>query len=70
MRSEIVSRAQENVTNRYELCLKAAKVTRCLHFASTNTQYAINDAFVHLAMPERVSVQALGERPQAVISLI
>lgn len=57
MRSEIVFRAQDTLSNRYELCRTAAKVTRLLHFLSNNTPDAINDAFVKVAHPG-VSFQA------------
>ena len=50
MRLNMIALANATLTNRYELCRIAAKVTRCIHFASSNTQSAINDAFTHLAL--------------------
>ena len=60
MRSEIVFRAEENTANRYQLCCLAAKVTRRLHFLSTNTSDAINDALVQLAMSDQGYCQLMG----------
>ncbi len=62
MRSEMVFRAQGNLANRYELCQAAAKVTRRLHFLSSNTQDAINDAFGQVA---KSPVGCLGLREKA-----
>ena len=49
MRSTLVFRAHDKVSNRYELCRLASRVTRRLHFASCDTQTAINDTFVSIA---------------------
>ena len=49
MRSTLVFRAHDKVSNRYELCRLASRVTRRLHFASCDTQSAINDTFVSIA---------------------
>jgi hypothetical protein len=49
MRSELLFRAHEKVTNRYLLCQATAKTTRCLDFVSANTTDAITDAFVRIA---------------------
>jgi len=48
MRSEQVFRAAEHISNRYELCRLAAKTTRRLHFVSSSTQDAIQDAFMQV----------------------
>jgi len=50
MRSEQVFRATEQIGNRYVLCRLTAKTTRRLHFASLNTQDAIQDAFVRVCL--------------------
>ncbi len=60
LRSEIVFRAEENTANRYQLCCLAAKVTRRLHFLSTKTSDAINDALVQLAMCDLGHCQLVG----------
>ncbi|MEG9437134.1 hypothetical protein JAO29_13325 [Edaphobacter sp. HDX4] len=49
MRSEVIFRAKETLSNRYQLCQTAAKTTRRLHIASRNTQDTINSAFEKIA---------------------
>ena len=66
MRSEIVFRAQDSLSNRYELCRTTAKVTRLLHFLSHYTADAINDAFVRVANPPRGPFDTLEEEAQCV----
>ena len=49
MRSELIFRAKETVTNKYKLCQTASKATRRLHISSTNTTDTINSAFARIA---------------------
>jgi hypothetical protein len=49
MRSELIFRARETVTNKYKLCQTASKATRRLHISSTNTTDTINSAFARIA---------------------
>jgi hypothetical protein len=49
MRSQLIFQAQERITNRYKLCHAVARVTRRLHFSSSNTEDAISDAFLRVA---------------------
>ena len=51
MRCEQVFRANDQISNRYELCRLTARMTRRLHFASANTHDAIEDAFVRVGQP-------------------
>ncbi len=53
------------MVNRYHLCQMAAKVTRRLHFLSTNTTDAINDALVQLAAADRDPILATKYSPKA-----
>ena len=64
MRSDQVFRAREQIGNPYLLCRLTARTTRCLHFASSNTQDAIDDALTRLsqAAPETVPNPADRER--------
>jgi hypothetical protein len=56
MRSEIIFRASEKISNKYKLCQTASKATRQLHIASTNTQETINNAFVRIAAESNITV--------------
>jgi hypothetical protein len=49
MRSELIFRAKETVTNKYKLCQTASKATRRLHISATNTTDTINSAFARIA---------------------
>jgi hypothetical protein len=54
MRSELVFRALVQVSNRYQLCLLAIKVTRKLHKPNTPVEGTISDVLdrFHAAHPE------------------
>ena len=49
MRSELIFRAKEIVSNKYKLCQTASKATRRLHISATNTTDTINSAFARIA---------------------
>jgi hypothetical protein len=49
MRSELIFRAKETVSNKYKLCQTASKATRRLHISSKNTTDTINSAFARIA---------------------
>ena len=59
MRSEAIFRAQEIISNRYNLCQTVAKATRQLHISSRNPQDTINTAFAKIAsgLDSRVPVE-------------
>jgi hypothetical protein len=61
MRSELIFRAKETVTNKYKLCQAASKATRRLHISSTNTTDTINSAFARIAddLSEAIAVSPL-----------
>lgn len=48
MNSDMVFSAAKVIDNRYLLCRLTSSTARCLHFASTNTQSALIDAFAHI----------------------
>ena len=60
MRSQIIFQARERIGNRYKLCHAVARVTRCLHFSSSNTEDAISDAFLRVAHVTCVVEDAAG----------
>ena len=62
MRSEQVFRAHETVGNRFLLCRATARVTRCIHFASSSTHDAIIDAFTRVASEPNLLAPAPGDR--------
>jgi hypothetical protein len=49
MRSEVIFRASEAISNRYELCQTVAVATRRLHIASQEINQTINSAFTRIA---------------------
>lgn len=49
MRSEVVFRAKETLSNSYQLCQTVAKATRRMHVASRNPQETINSALEKIA---------------------
>jgi hypothetical protein len=65
MRSELIFRAKETVTNKYKLCQTASKATRRLHISATNTTDTINNALARIAddLNEPIAVSPLPMLP-------
>jgi hypothetical protein len=55
MRSELISRANAHIPNRYLLARLASKATRALHRPNTRVEDTLNDVFRVLRRPDSVA---------------